>query len=107
MGVYILYNIWFMMFMSAQGYGIEMNIIYQDYQSAMRIEKNGYDSCMGKSRHKHIKYFFVKNRIDKGNMKVEYCPKYSTLADFFIKPLVVEMFRKLRSFITRYTSILS
>ena len=40
MGEYVPYNIWFMMFMSAQGYGIENNVIYQDNQSTIRMEKN-------------------------------------------------------------------
>ena len=40
MGEYVPYNIWFMMFMSAQGYRIESNVIYQDNQSAMRTEEN-------------------------------------------------------------------
>ena len=33
--------------MIAQGYGIENNIIYQNNQSAMRIEKNGSNPCTG------------------------------------------------------------
>ena len=65
MGKYIPYNIWFMMFMSEQGYGIENNVIYQDNQSAMNMEKDGRNSCTVKSRHIHIRYFFVKNRIKK------------------------------------------
>ena len=40
-GKYVPYNIWFMMFMSAQGYGIENNVIYQYNQSTMCMDKNG------------------------------------------------------------------
>ena len=94
-----------MMFMSAQGYRIESNVIYQDNQSAMRTEKNVHNSCTGNSRHIHIRYFFVENRIDKGEMKVEYFPTHSMLADLFTEPLMGEMFRKLRSVIMGYTSI--
>ena len=39
MSKYVPYNIWFMMFISAQSYGIENNILYQDNQSAMRMKK--------------------------------------------------------------------
>ena len=105
MGEYASYNIWFIMFMVAQGYAIKNNVIYQDNQSAIRMEKNGRNSCTGNSRHIHIRYFFVKDRIDKGEMRVEYCPTHLMLADFFTKPLMGELFRKLRDVIMGYTSI--
>ena len=104
-GEYFPYNIWFIMFMSAQGYGIENNVIYQDNKSAICIDKNGRNSCSGNSRYIPIRYFFVKDRIDKSRMKVEYFPTHLILADFFTKSLMGEMFRKLRSVIMGYTSI--
>ena len=60
---------------------------------------------MGNSRHIHIRYFFVKDRIDKGDMRVEYCPTYLMLVGLFTKPWMGELFRKLRSVIMGYTSI--
>ena len=81
------------------------NIIYQDNQSAIHMEKNGRNSCTGNSRHIHIRYFFVKDRIDKREMRVEYCSTHLMLADFFTKPLMGELFRKLRDVIMGYTSI--
>ena len=72
MGKYIPYNIWFMVFMSAQGYGVENNLIYQDNQSVIRMKKYGHNSCTGKSSHIHIRYFFMKDRENKGEMTVEY-----------------------------------
>ena len=68
------------------------------------MEKNGQNSCTGNSRHIHIRYFFVKDIIDKGEMKVENCPTHLMLADFFTKPLMGELLRKLRDVIMRYTS---
>ena len=91
--------------MSAQGYGIENNAIYQDDQSAIYMEKNGRNSCTGNSRHISIRYFLVKDRIYKGEMKVEYFPTHLMLADFFTKPFMGKIFRKLRSIIMGYTSI--
>ena len=41
MGKYVPYNIWFIMFIGAQGYVIENNVIYQDNQSTISMEKNG------------------------------------------------------------------
>ena len=93
MSEYIPYNIWFMNFLSEQGYKVKHNILYQDNQSAMRMEKNGRNSCTGNSRHIDIRFFFVKDRIDKGEMKLEYCPTYEMLADFFTKSLQGKAFK--------------
>ena len=41
MGKYVPYNIWFIILMGAQGYTIKNNVIYQDNQSKIRVEKNG------------------------------------------------------------------
>ena len=102
---YVTYNICFMVFIIAQVYGIENNVIYQYNQSAVRMEKNGRNSWTGNSRHIHIRYFFMKDIIDKGKMKVEYCPTHLMLEDFFTKPLMCKMFGKLRRVIMGYISI--
>ena len=46
----------------------------------------------------------MKDRIDKGEMRVEYCPTHLMLADFFTKPLMGDLFRKSSSAIMGYTS---
>ena len=90
-----------MMFMSAQGYGIENNVLNQDNQSEICMEKNGNISFTGKSRHINIRYFFVKDRIEKGEMAVEHCPTHLMLADLCTKTFIGDMFGKLRSVIMR------
>jgi hypothetical protein len=102
---YLPYNIWLMMFMAAQGYGIENNIVYQDNQSTMRMHINGRNSCTGNSRHINVRYFFVKDRIDKGELKVEYCLTLLMIADYFTNPLMGARFRELRDVIMGYKSI--
>ena len=79
---YLPYNIWLLMFLSAQGYEITDNVLYQDNQSTILMLKNGRNSCTGNSRHVHIRYFFVKDRVEKGEVKVEYCPTLQMVADF-------------------------
>ena len=83
---YLPYNLWLIMFMSKQGYEIKDNLLYQDNQSAILMLKNGRNSCTRNSRHINIIYFFVKDRIDKKEIRVEYCPSLIMLADFFTKP---------------------
>ena len=102
---YLPYNIWFLNFLDAQGYTIKNNIVYQDNQSAMRMEKNGRNSCTGNSRHIHIKYFFVKDRVDNNELKIQYCPTAEMLADFFTKPLQGALFKKFRDVIMGWKHI--
>ena len=54
---YVPYNLWFRNFMMEQGYEIQKNVIFQDNQSAMKMEINGRHSCTGNSRHIDIRYF--------------------------------------------------
>ena len=54
---YLPNTIWAKMFLGAQGYEISENTLYQDNQSAMKLEKNGRASCGQKSRHIDIRYF--------------------------------------------------
>lgn len=91
---YLPFNLWTRHFMESQGYALKSNVVYQDNQSAIKMEKNGRNSCTGNSRHIHIRYFFVKDRIDKGEVKIEYCPTLQMLADFYTKPLQGTLFRK-------------
>ena len=73
--------------------------------SAIKLEKNGRNSCTGNSRHVDIRYFFVKDRVDSGNIEILYCPTEDMLADFFTKCLQGSLFRKFRDIVMGYTSI--
>mmetsp|Transcript_26617 Transcript_26617/g.41320 ORF Transcript_26617/g.41320 Transcript_26617/m.41320 type:complete len:590 (+) Transcript_26617:1688-3457(+) len=94
---YLPYLIWMQNFMAAQGFEFKRNIFYQDNQSAMRLERNGRQSCGQKSRHIDIRYFFIKDRIKSGNIDLQYFPTEVMLADFFTKPLQGKQFKLLRS----------
>ena len=59
--------------MEAHGYDIEQNIIFQDNQNVIIIEKNGKNSCNRKSKYIDICYFFVKYRVDSNDMSIEKC----------------------------------
>jgi hypothetical protein len=91
--------IWTRNFISAQGYKVDDNVVFQDNQSAMLLEKNGKASSGRRTRHIDIRYFFVTDRIKHGEMRIEYCPTGDMVADFFTKPLQGSLFRKLRAII--------
>ena len=88
--------LWTKLFMEAQGYAIEENILYQDNKSAILLEKNGRKSAGKRSRAINIRYYFVTDHVEKGNVSIEYCPTEDMIADFMTKPLQGEKFREFR-----------
>ena len=71
---YLPHNIQIKNFLQYQGYYIKNNVLYQDNQSAIRMEENGRNSCTGNSRHIDIRYFFSKDRVDKKEISIKYYP---------------------------------
>jgi hypothetical protein len=49
------------------------------------------------SKHIHIRYFFITDRIEKKHIKVKYCPTEEMIADFYTKPLQGALFYKFRN----------
>ena len=88
--------LWTNNFMKAQGYEPIKTVLFQDNTSAMLLEKNGRDSAGKRSRHVDVRYFFIKDCIERGELKVEYCPTDEMLADFMTKPLQGAKFYKFR-----------
>ena len=43
-------------------------------------------------KHLNIKYFFVKDLVERGDLSVEWCPTASMVADFLTKPLQGKLF---------------
>ena len=89
--------LWTKLFLEAQGYPIERNILMQDNQSTIRLEKNGKKSSSKRTRHMNIKFFFITDQIEKKQMEVEYCPTDDMTGDYMSKALQGEKFYKFRS----------
>jgi hypothetical protein len=65
--------LWTKLFLEAQGYDVEKNIVYQDNKSAILFETNGKKS-LGKRTHAlNIRYFFIPDQVEKGNAQIEHC----------------------------------
>jgi hypothetical protein len=79
--------LWTRRFLEGQGYTVTDNVLYQDNQSAMLLEKNGKMSSSKRTRHLDIRFFFVTDNVNQKNLRIEYCPTDSMLGDFFTKPL--------------------
>ena len=67
--------------------------------SAMKMEKNSRNLCTRNLRHISIRYFFVKDGLDKKEFRLDYCPTGNMIADYFTKPLQGALFNKFRAVI--------
>ena len=88
--------LWTRLFMIDQGIKVTDNILYQDNRSAILLEKNGRASSSKRTKHIKIRYYYVADRIAKGDLSVVWCPNDKMIADFLTKPLQGEVFRQFR-----------
>ena len=79
------------------------NVLYQDNTSSIKLENNGKASSTKRTRHIHIRYFVITDKIKRGDVMVEYCPTKEMIADFFTKPLQGSLFRYFRNLIMGVT----
>ena len=47
----------------------------------------------------NIRYFFMTDQIEKGNVQVEYCPTDAMIGDYMTKPLQGKKFQEFRKMI--------
>jgi hypothetical protein len=53
----------------------------------MLLETNGRASSSKRTRHIEIWYYYVANRVAKGDLRIVWCPTDKMIADFLMKPL--------------------
>ena len=70
--------------------------IYEDKQSAICIAKNL--QFHGRVKHIGIKYHFIREQVNAGSVKLEYCYTEDIVADIFKKGLTQEKLGKIRRF---------
>jgi hypothetical protein len=76
---------------------VEASILKQDNLSAILLKKNGRASSSKRTKHINVRYFFIRDQINSGEITVEHCPATDMLVDHFTKPLQGEKFRKFRA----------
>jgi len=59
------------------------------------MSENGWESSNKRPRQSNIRYFFVTDRIEKGDLKVAFCLTENILAHFFTKLLQGTTFRRM------------
>jgi hypothetical protein len=87
--------LWSRQFLEEQGYVPGKVTLYQDNQSTMAMIAKGR-STSSRTRHVAIRYFFVKDKVDSGEVEIVYLPTGVMRADIMTKPLQGELFRKMR-----------
>ena len=68
--------------------------IYEDNQSTISMAKN--PQFHGRAKHVAIKYHFVREHVNKGSVRLKYCPTKRMVADILTKGLPRVQFTKLR-----------
>ncbi len=86
--------LWVHLFLKAQGFAVSNNILYQDNKSAMLLEMNGRASSSKRTRHIEIWYYYVANRVAKGDLRVVWYPTDEMIVDSLTKPLQGKAFVK-------------
>jgi hypothetical protein len=76
--------------------------IYQDNTSAMTLAYLGKTSSGSNSKFMELKYFWIKDYLDRRMFKLEYLPTDAMIADFFASPRIGATFRSMRDTILGY-----
>jgi hypothetical protein len=69
---------------------LEPTVIYCDNQSCIKLSENPV--FHNRSKHIEIRYHFIRDRIQKGAVKLQYVSTDEQVADILTKPLVKEKF---------------
>ena len=89
--------LWTANFMRAQGYELVNVELRQDNQSAMMLETRGKASSSRRTHHLNIRYFFIKDKVEKKEITIKYEPTEAMVADYLTKPLQGALFQKFRN----------
>lgn len=96
--------LWTRNFLISQGYDVGIANTYQDNKSTIILAEKG-NPASSRTRHINIRYFFVKDRMEKKEVKISYLPTERMIADFYTKPLQGSLFVQLRNYILGYSTI--
>ena len=70
--------------------------IYQDNEVSILLKRSSKRSNKKGTRHISIRYFFITDKVQNGEINIEYMPTGETIADYFTKLLQDNLFRKMR-----------
>jgi hypothetical protein len=82
----IVHISWTWLFLQVQGIKVTDNILYQDNKSAISLERNGRASSSKRMKNIKIWYYYIADRIAKGDLSVAWLPTNKMITDFLTKP---------------------
>jgi hypothetical protein len=94
--------LWHRQFLEAQGMNPPAAIVHQDNLSTITLIKKGA-STSERTKHVSIRYFWLKDRINRGELEIVYCPTNAMIADILTKPLQGSEFIKLRNLMLNWS----
>ena len=87
--------IWMQKVLKKIGYsGSESTVIFCDNSSTIKLSSNPV--MHGKSKHIDVRYHFLRELVNDGFVRLQFCGTRHQLADILTKPLKLESFRELR-----------
>ena len=89
--------VWSRRFTEAQGFNVNLNIVFQDNATTIKLAENGKLSSGKRTRHFDILLFHVSDLISRKEVAITHCRTEKMLADYFSKPLVGKLFFMTRS----------
>jgi hypothetical protein len=89
--------LWMRYFLENQGYTIEENILYQGNKSTILLANNGRWSSSKRTKHIKSRYFYIKDKVDQGEVNIQHQPTDKMWSDVLTKPKQGKGFRLDRS----------
>jgi hypothetical protein len=87
--------IWAREWLLSQGYKLPPTLIYQDNKSVLSLMATGRTTKQ-RTKHLNVRYFFIRDRIAKQELRLEYLPTKRMVADLMTKPIVGKLLVSLR-----------
>jgi len=78
--------LWSLHFIQEQGYDMTHDTVYRDNKSAILLERNDKMSSRKANKHIKMKYYFITDRIQHGEVKVEHISIYKMWINVNMKP---------------------
>jgi hypothetical protein len=92
--------LWARYFMQKQGFDMEALLLYQDNMSTMLFKANGRASSSKHTKHIKVKYLFIKNKVDQGEVTIKHCPTGQMWTDINTKPNQGVVYHVFRGYMT-------
>ena len=88
--------LWSREWVLSQGHKLGPTIIYQDNKSVLSLMDTGRTTKQ-RTKHLNVRYFYIRDRIQKNELRLDYLPTGSMIADLMTKPLLGKLLISLRT----------